>query len=100
MPSKTKSTGKKNSTFRATKKNQQAPKTGLTKNAASKNSFFIITIGASAGGLNAINKVVTQLPSNLNAAVLIVIHLLNIALHLRHINITRALGFTSFTGKT
>jgi len=74
MPSKRKSNGEKKSTPGASK-NKQRTKTGLRKNTASKNNFFIITIGASAGGLNAINELVTQLPANLNAAVLIVIHL-------------------------
>ena len=75
MPSKKKSTGEKKSTPGGIKKKQRTTKIGLRKNTASKNSFFIITIGASAGGLNAINELVTQLPANLNAAVLIVIHL-------------------------
>jgi len=75
MPSKKKSTGKKNSTPGAIETKQQASKTGPGKKTVSKNSFFIVTIGASAGGLNAISELVTQLPSNLNAAVLIVIHL-------------------------
>ena len=75
MPSKKKSAGKKSAPPGAIKKKQPTTKTGVRKNAGSKNSFFIITIGASAGGLNAINEVVAQLPANLNAAVLIVIHL-------------------------
>lgn len=36
---------------------------------------FIITIGASAGGLDAVGELVAQLPRSLNAAVFIVLHL-------------------------
>lgn len=41
---------------------------------------FIITIGASAGGLNAMAEVVTLLPEKINAAVFIVLHLSKIGL--------------------
>ena len=41
---------------------------------SNKNSFFVVCIGASAGGLNAVIEVVSQLPANLNAAVFIVLH--------------------------
>ena len=36
---------------------------------------FIITVGASAGGLRALNELVAQLDKNWNVAVFIVIHL-------------------------
>jgi two-component system chemotaxis response regulator CheB len=42
---------------------------------ANNNSLFIVTIGASAGGLDAVSELVSQLPRNLNAAVFIVLHL-------------------------
>jgi two-component system chemotaxis response regulator CheB len=38
-------------------------------------SPFIIVIGGSAGGLNAITELVSQLPDKLNAAIFIVLHL-------------------------
>ena len=38
-------------------------------------SPFIVTIGASAGGLNAIGEIVSQLPKDINAAIFIVLHL-------------------------
>ncbi len=41
---------------------------------------FIICVGASAGGLNAISELVSQLPLNLDAAVFIVLHLSRSAL--------------------
>jgi len=75
MPSQKKTTRKKDSTPADIKKKPRTTKNGVRKNSDSKNSFFIICIGASAGGLNAINELVTQLPANLNAAVLMVIHL-------------------------
>jgi len=40
-----------------------------------KQSPFIITIGASAGGLNAIGEIVSQLPKDINAAIFVVLHL-------------------------
>jgi two-component system chemotaxis response regulator CheB len=43
-------------------------------------SFFVITIGASAGGLNAISELVSQLPPDLNAVVFVVMHLSKSAL--------------------
>jgi two-component system, chemotaxis family, protein-glutamate methylesterase/glutaminase len=43
--------------------------------AAEKTFPFIITIGASAGGLNAISEIVSQLPPDINAAVFVVLHL-------------------------
>jgi len=39
------------------------------------NKQFIITVGASAGGINAIGELVSQLPPSLNAAIFIVLHL-------------------------
>src|SRR5438874_13341659 len=41
----------------------------------SNDRSFVIAIGASAGGLNAISEVVSQFPSDLNAAVFVVLHL-------------------------
>ena len=43
-------------------------------------SLFVIVIGSSAGGLNAISELVSQLQQELNAAVLIVLHLSKAAL--------------------
>jgi two-component system, chemotaxis family, protein-glutamate methylesterase/glutaminase len=37
--------------------------------------YFVITIGASAGGLNAVSEVVSQFPKDINAAIFIVLHL-------------------------
>lgn len=44
-------------------------------NLKGKKSFHIIAIGASAGGLNAMTELISQLPAGLNAAVFIVLHL-------------------------
>jgi len=44
------------------------------KDLASTDSFFTIGIGASAGGLNAIQEIISQFPDDLNAAVFIVLH--------------------------
>lgn len=41
---------------------------------------FIITIGASAGGLNAMTEVIAQLPEEINAAVFLVLHLSKVGL--------------------
>ncbi|MCW3106989.1 MAG: hypothetical protein JWQ09_1495, partial [Segetibacter sp.] len=57
--------------------------------------MFIITIGASAGGLNAISELVAQLPEGLNAAVFIVIHLSKVGLG--EFLITRLQKYTPFT---
>ena len=62
------------------KKNSSADKkrkpSGLPeKEQGKKLSFFTVCIGASAGGLNAVSEVISQLPTNLNAAVFIVLHL-------------------------
>jgi len=42
--------------------------------------FFAIGIGASAGGINAVTELITQLPPTLNAAVFVVFHLSKIAM--------------------
>lgn len=55
---------------------------------------FIITIGASAGGLNAISEVVAELPEDLNAAVFIVIHLAKVGLG--EFLLTRLQKYTAF----
>lgn len=55
---------------------------------------FIVTIGASAGGLNAVNELVAQLPEDLNAAVFIVIHLSRVGLG--DFLITRLQKYTPF----
>src|SRR4051794_26929180 len=41
---------------------------------------FVIAIGGSAGGLNALTEVVTHLPDKMNAAVFIVLHLSKVGL--------------------
>jgi two-component system chemotaxis response regulator CheB len=37
-------------------------------------SFYVVCIGASAGGLNAIIELISQMPASLNAAVFVVLH--------------------------
>ena len=49
-------------------------------NLKTQSSFFAIGIGASAGGINAVTEVISQLPPSLNAAVLVVFHLSKIAM--------------------
>jgi len=49
-------------------------------NLKSQSSFFVVGIGASAGGINAINELISQLPHDLNAAVFIVLHLSKVAM--------------------
>ncbi|HEX8277783.1 MAG TPA: chemotaxis protein CheB [Segetibacter sp.] len=58
---------------------------------------FIITIGASAGGLNAMTEVVAQLPEEINAAVFIVIHLSKVGLG--DFLVHRLQKYTSYTCK-
>ena len=55
---------------------------------------FIITVGASAGGLNAVSELVAQLPEDLDAAVFVVLHLSNVGLG--EFLITRLQKHTSF----
>ena len=45
-----------------------------------ESSFYVICIGASAGGLNAVGELLSHLPVKLNAAVFIVLHLSRTAL--------------------
>jgi two-component system, chemotaxis family, protein-glutamate methylesterase/glutaminase len=45
-----------------------------------KSSFYIVCIGSSAGGLNAVSELLSQLPVKLNAAVFVVLHLSRAAL--------------------
>ena len=40
-----------------------------------KKPHFVVCIGASAGGLNALSELVSQLPASINAAVFVVLHL-------------------------
>jgi len=67
-------------TFMAKRKGISALQTNKTINAAenkgpeSTTSFFVVGIGASAGGLNAIQEIISQFPADLNAAVFIVLH--------------------------
>ena len=58
---------------------------------------FIITIGASAGGLNAMTEVVAQLPEEIKAAVFIVIHLSKVGLG--DFLVHRLQKYTSYTCK-
>src|SRR5688572_4393883 len=46
----------------------------------SKKPDYYITIGASAGGLNATTELISQLPENINVAVFIVLHLSKVGL--------------------
>src|SRR5215213_3983005 len=41
---------------------------------------YLVCIGASAGGLNAVSELVSQLPQDVNAAILVVLHLSKAAL--------------------
>jgi two-component system, chemotaxis family, protein-glutamate methylesterase/glutaminase len=69
---------KKNSRPVTLKKKPQEPVIETKKktvNPKPSDSGYIICIGASAGGFNALLEVVAQLPVNLNAAVVIVLHL-------------------------
>jgi two-component system chemotaxis response regulator CheB len=38
-------------------------------------SFYVITIGASAGGLDAVRELIRQIPGSINAAIFVVLHL-------------------------
>jgi two-component system, chemotaxis family, protein-glutamate methylesterase/glutaminase len=63
----------------AMKKDKILPETEK-ENSISLSAFFAIGIGASAGGINAINELVSQLPADLNAAIFIVMHLSKVAM--------------------
>lgn len=58
---------------------------------------FIITIGASAGGLNAMTEVVAQLPEQISTAVFVVIHLSKVGLG--DFLVHRLQKYTSYTCK-
>src|SRR5215204_2060938 len=63
---------------KAVKKAEDIKNTASEKDDNSRSmssSFFVIGIGASAGGINAINELISQLPDDLNAAIVIVLHL-------------------------
>ena len=49
-------------------------------NSKPQSSFFAIGIGASAGGINAVSELISQLPATLNAAIFVVFHLSKIAM--------------------
>jgi two-component system chemotaxis response regulator CheB len=50
------------------------------KSDSSDPSFYVVVIGASAGGLNAVSELVSRLPSKINAAIFVVLHLSKTAL--------------------
>lgn len=52
----------------------------MFKTRTNRKPSFIITIGASAGGLNAISELISQLPEDLDAAVFVVIHVSKVGL--------------------
>lgn len=54
--------------------------TKIIEMSSAKKPEYIITIGASAGGLNAMSELVSQLPEGINAAVFIVLHLSKVGL--------------------
>jgi two-component system chemotaxis response regulator CheB len=56
---------------------------------------YIITVGASAGGLNAVNELIAQLPETLNVAVFIVMHLSKVGVG--EFLVTRLQKYTAFT---
>lgn len=56
-------------------KGQKARAVSSFKKNNSGSAFYVVCIGASAGGLNAIGELLSQLPPNLNAAFFIVLHL-------------------------
>jgi two-component system chemotaxis response regulator CheB len=47
----------------------------VPKNKRDAPSFYVITIGASAGGLDAVRELIRQIPKNINAAIFVVLHL-------------------------
>lgn len=58
---------------------------------------FVVTIGASAGGLNAITELISNLPTEIDAAILIVLHLSKVGLG--EFLIHRLQKYTSYTCK-
>jgi len=58
---------------------------------------FVITIGASAGGLNAISEMISHLPRDIDAAVFIVLHLAKVGL--ADFLIYKLQRYTSYTCK-
>jgi two-component system chemotaxis response regulator CheB len=47
----------------------------VPRNKSGAPSFYAITIGASAGGLDAVRELIRQIPKNINAAIFVVLHL-------------------------
>jgi two-component system chemotaxis response regulator CheB len=54
---------------------KSSKKAGSIKSRSAAEPFYIVCIGASAGGLNAVSELVSQFPLQLNAAVFVVLHL-------------------------
>jgi two-component system chemotaxis response regulator CheB len=65
--------------------------------ALDKNPEVIITVGASAGGLNAMSELVAQLPEDINAAVFVVLHLSKVGMG--NFVIHRLQKYTTYTCK-
>jgi two-component system chemotaxis response regulator CheB len=57
------------------KRKTARPRQEINNDLTYPTGFYVVCIGASAGGLNAVNELVSQLPPQLNAAVFIVLHL-------------------------
>ncbi len=63
-------------TKKTTRKNNHIPVKKTSKQINTrKKPYYIVCIGASAGGLNAVSELVSQLPASLDAAVFVVLHL-------------------------
>ena len=71
----TKKRVQQNPTNVAAKDNGTLKKNSRIKKEESGKPLYIVGIGASAGGLNAVSELVSQIPAGINAAVLVVLHL-------------------------
>jgi two-component system chemotaxis response regulator CheB len=63
-----------NGRIRKNNKKAEVTPTKTESQTTSKGSFYAVCIGASAGGLNAVTELVSQLAPDLNAAVFVVLH--------------------------
>ncbi len=80
MVSRRRKNGKLVTKTKPGKSEQTLAKKNSTKKAASDKPFYVVTIGASAGGINAINELVSQINPEINAAFFVVLHLSKAAL--------------------
>jgi chemotaxis response regulator CheB len=74
------STANKTTKGIAVKKKRTAGKKQDGETRKKERPYFVVCVGASAGGLSAIREFIAQLPADLNAAVFIVWHLSRTAL--------------------